>query len=145
MDDAAICAALVRQFEDGRDLDETHELYHEDAILEFPQSGERFVGLASFLTWRKQYPAKRRLPDPPDHRRGRALGHRAPGLVQRVATDVRRQHHPVPRRRIARESIYVAEPFPPSEVRRDWSTPFDPLASVSLSDWQPGVPFGIEG
>ena len=47
--------------------------------------------------------------------------------------------------RIARESIYVAEPFPASEVRRDWSTPFDPLASVSPSDWQPGVPFGIEG
>jgi len=29
-----------------------------------------------------------------------------------------------------------AGPFPPAETRRDWSTPFDPLASVSPSDWQ---------
>ena len=30
---------------------------HDDAVLEFPQSGERFVGKENFLTWRKQYPA----------------------------------------------------------------------------------------
>lgn len=47
--------------------------------------------------------------------------------------------------RIARESIYAAEGFPPSEARREWSTPFDPLASVGPSDWRPDVPFGIEG
>ena len=47
--------------------------------------------------------------------------------------------------RIASEAIYVGEAFPPSEVRRGWSTPFDPLASVSPADWRPDVPFGIEG
>ena len=35
MDDAAKRRALVRQFEEGRDLDETHEMYHDDAVLEF--------------------------------------------------------------------------------------------------------------
>ena len=57
MDDAAIRRALVQQYEVGRDLDVTHEIYHDDAVLEFPQSGERFIGLESFLTWRRQYPA----------------------------------------------------------------------------------------
>jgi transport factor 2 (NTF2)-like protein len=31
----------------GADVDRAHELYHDDAVLEFPQSGERFEGVAS--------------------------------------------------------------------------------------------------
>jgi hypothetical protein len=42
----------------GADVDRAHEIYHDDAILEFPQSGERFVGKPNFLVWRKTYPAK---------------------------------------------------------------------------------------
>ena len=34
------------------------EYYHDDAVLEFPQSGERFEGKASFTAWRQQYPAR---------------------------------------------------------------------------------------
>jgi hypothetical protein len=30
----------------------------EDAVLEFPQSGERFEGLESFREWRRIYPAE---------------------------------------------------------------------------------------
>ena len=41
----------------GTDVDRAHEMYHEDAILEFPQSGERFEGVANFREWRRQYPA----------------------------------------------------------------------------------------
>ncbi len=33
-----------------------HDLYHDDAILEFPQSGERFEGVDNFRAWREQYP-----------------------------------------------------------------------------------------
>ena len=112
MDDAAIRAALVRQFEDGRDLDETHELYHEDAILEFPQSGERFVGLASFLTWRKQYPAS------VDYRIRRITGEGELWVIELLVS-----YNGSPPMfgvsiirfrgdRIARESIYVAEAVP---------------------------------
>jgi hypothetical protein len=43
MEDAAIRRALVRPYEDGRDLDQTHEIYHDDEVLQFPQSGERFA------------------------------------------------------------------------------------------------------
>jgi hypothetical protein len=35
-----------------------HEMYHDDAVLEFPQSGERFEGVANFREWRSKYPAE---------------------------------------------------------------------------------------
>ena len=58
MDDAAKTAALRRKWEyEGKDYDISHEIYHDDAILEFPQSQERFIGKENFLSWRKQYPA----------------------------------------------------------------------------------------
>jgi hypothetical protein len=43
----------------GEDLSD--EIYHDDAVLEFPQSGERFEGLANFREWRGEYPASVRL------------------------------------------------------------------------------------
>lgn len=49
-------AALLRLLHNN-DRDLAHEIYADDAVLEFPQSGERFVGKDSFLTWRKRYPA----------------------------------------------------------------------------------------
>lgn len=33
-------------------------MYHEDAVLEFPQSGERFEGVENFREWRRIYPAE---------------------------------------------------------------------------------------
>ena len=42
----------------GGDVTHAHEIYHEDAVLEFPQSGERFEGVANFTEWRSQYPAE---------------------------------------------------------------------------------------
>jgi hypothetical protein len=52
--------ALIRRALDVKDTDiETrHEIYHDDAVLEFPQGQERFEGRANFLAWRKIYPAK---------------------------------------------------------------------------------------
>jgi hypothetical protein len=41
----------------GTDEERAHEIYHDDAVLEFPQSGERFEGVANFREWRSQYPA----------------------------------------------------------------------------------------
>ena len=38
-------------------MDISHEIYADDAVLEFPQSGERFVGKQNFLEWRRIYPA----------------------------------------------------------------------------------------
>ena len=144
MDDAAIRRALVDQFAADRDLDETHEIYHDDAVLEFPQSGERFIGKASFLTWRKRYPAN------VDYRLRRITGHddlwvvellvsynRSPPMLGVSIVQFRGD-------RIARETIYVMEGFPANEGRAEWATPFDPLASVAPSEWREGTTFGID-
>ncbi|HUG14328.1 MAG TPA: hypothetical protein VMM78_04845, partial [Thermomicrobiales bacterium] len=59
LDDAQLTAALRRHWDySGRDEDRAHEIYHNDAILEFPQSQERFEGLKNFIEWRKLYPAE---------------------------------------------------------------------------------------
>lgn len=42
----------------GADVERAHELYHDNAVLEFPQSGERFEGVANFTEWRRRYPAE---------------------------------------------------------------------------------------
>jgi len=36
--------------------DRLHEVYHEDAVLEYPQSGERFRGLANIRAQFEDYP-----------------------------------------------------------------------------------------
>lgn len=58
MAEATILAALRRHWEyAATDQAITHEIYHDDAVLEFPQSQERFEGKANFLVWRQIYPA----------------------------------------------------------------------------------------
>ena len=48
---------LEEHFEhSGSDPDRAHAMYHDDAVLEFPQSGERFVGVDNFREWRSNYP-----------------------------------------------------------------------------------------
>ena len=52
--------ALIRRYWESTTAGEqnlTDEIYHDDAVLEFPQSGERFEGTANFREWRSQYPA----------------------------------------------------------------------------------------
>ena len=59
MTETSVMLEQVRQHWEyiAKDIDRSHEMYHEDAVLEFPQSGERFEGLATFKEWRAQYPA----------------------------------------------------------------------------------------
>ncbi len=58
LDETNLQAALERHWEySGKDEDISHEIYHDDAVLEFPQSGERFEGVENFREWRRQYPA----------------------------------------------------------------------------------------
>ena len=57
--DAELRAQLERHWEyAGHDEDIAHEVYAEDAVLEFPQSGERCEGVENFREWRRQYPAR---------------------------------------------------------------------------------------
>ena len=139
MDDAAIRRALVSQFAEGHDLDQTHELYHDDAVLEFPQSGERFVGKDNFLAWRKQYPANvtygiRRITGHGDLWVSELLVSYDGGPpLMGIGVHVFRGD------KIARESVYAMEGFDAAPWRSEWATRFDPLASVSPADWHEEV------
>ncbi len=39
----------------GDDFETADALIHDDYVLEFPQSGERFVGIENFREWRGEY------------------------------------------------------------------------------------------
>ncbi len=48
-DESTVLETVRRYFEFvGADIEHAEEIYHDDAILEFPQSGERFEGVATF-------------------------------------------------------------------------------------------------
>jgi len=59
MDEPAVRAAVQHYLDHSAagEGDVAHEIYHRDAVLEFPQSGERFDGVGNFAPWRAAYPA----------------------------------------------------------------------------------------
>ncbi len=104
----------------GKDEDAAHEIYHEDAVLEFPQSGERFEGVENFREWRRQYPA--------------VLAFHLRRIVHRedlVVTEYLISYNGAPWQftvsvmefrgeRVARERIYIMDGFEPAEWRAPW-------------------------
>src|SRR6476660_9493908 len=63
MDDRAIRVALQRHWDasDVSDFNVEHEIYHEDAVLEYPQSGERIRGRRNIQESRTVQPNKKRF------------------------------------------------------------------------------------
>ena len=121
--------AVRRYFEvAGVDVDRAHEIYHDDAVLEFPQSGERFEGVANFREWRRQYPAK--------------VGFRVRRITARedlVVVEVDANYDDGPWMygvqllefrgdKVARERIYGCEAWEAPDWRAPWrsDTPADP-------------------
>jgi SnoaL-like domain len=97
------------------------ELYHDDAVLEFPQSGERFSGKANIQGWREKYPA--RLGFEPREIRGSGDIWVAEG---RLHYDDGAPIHFVKLiefrgDKVQRETLYFTEPFPAPEWRRPWA------------------------
>src|ERR1700755_70481 len=60
MDETSARAAMQHYIDHSSagDEDRASEIYHDDAVVEFPQSGERFEGVATSLEWRRRYPAQ---------------------------------------------------------------------------------------
>jgi hypothetical protein len=111
----------------GEDLDVEHEMYTEDAVLEFPQSGERFDGLASFRAWRDQYPGPVAL---------EVLRIRGGGDVWvaecRISYDggpwkPAVSIHELRDGQIVHEAIYTMEPWPAPEWRAQWRAETGPF------------------
>src|SRR6201995_2956242 len=63
MDDRTVRVALERHWEasDASDFDREHESYHEDAVLDYPQSGERIRGRHNIQESRTVQPNKKRF------------------------------------------------------------------------------------
>lgn len=107
----------------GKDEDAVHEIYHEDAVLEFPQSGERFEGRARFQAWREKYPAKvdiemTRLSGGGDFWVAEGLIRYDDGPASNVVNILTLRD-----RKVAHERIYIAEPFEAPAWRRPYSSP----------------------
>ena len=104
----------------GGDPDRNHEMYVDDAVLEFPQSGERFVGVENLRGWRNNYPASTKV----EFReiRGRAdlwvveLSISYDDGVWNFGVSILEFRDD----KIARESIYVAEGWEAPEWRAKW-------------------------
>jgi hypothetical protein len=119
--DDELVRALQRHWEfSGKDEDVAHEIYHEDAVLEFPQSGERFEGVGSFREWRRMYPADvafhlRRI----THREDLVVTEylisydRAPWMFTVSIMEFRGE-------RVAHERIYIMDGFAAADWRAPW-------------------------
>jgi hypothetical protein len=144
VDIAAIEAGLVEHWQyEGLDYDRSHRIYREDAVLEFPQSGERFIGLGAFLSWRRQYPAAldfriRRITHDGDLWVTENLISYDGGPYKFTVNILTFRGD-----RIAHEALYVMDGFDAAPWRAAWATPFDPLASVAAGAWRHGESTGI--
>jgi hypothetical protein len=121
MNESTVRAAVQRYWEYAAiDQDIAHEIYHDDAILEFPQSQERFEGKANFMAWRNIYPAKVE----PNIKRVRGQGNfwvvelsiRYDGGVWNYGCSMLEFRDG----KIARETIYFAEGWEAPEWRAPW-------------------------
>jgi hypothetical protein len=122
MDDATRRAAIEHHVQLAGDQDSvaSHAIYHDDAVLEFPQSGERFEGVANFREWRAKYPAAvefrlRRISGSGDVwvRELSVSYDGGPWMLGVAVLEFRGD-------RIARERIYVTEPWDAPEWRSRW-------------------------
>ncbi len=121
MDAASVQAMLQQHFDNARsDPENAHAMYTEDAVLEFPQSGERFVGVENFREWRSSYPANTAFEF--QRVRGRDDLWVAELTVTYDGGEPNFGVSIIELRdgRIARESIYVTEPFEAPEWRAQW-------------------------
>jgi hypothetical protein len=92
-----------------------------DALLEFPQSGERFRGKANIQGWREQYPA--RLDFEPWEIRGAGDFWIGEGRLRYDEGDPIHFVKILEFRgdKVQRETLYFADPFPAPEWRRPWA------------------------
>jgi hypothetical protein len=118
MDEATVKAMLEQHFTSS-DPDLSHEMYHDDAVLEFPQSGERFVGVANLREWRSNYPASTTV-------EFREIRGREDFWVAEISISYGEGWNfgvsilEFRGDKIARESIYVTERWDPPEWRAQW-------------------------
>jgi hypothetical protein len=132
---------LLRQWKytGGPNEAKASELYHDDVVLEFPQSGEWFRGKDKQQAWRERYPAD--LDFAPREIRGSGDLWVAEGVLTYDGGDSVHYVKIIQFRGdlVERETLYFAEPFPAPEWRRPWAETGTPPR------WQNDLPDHVHG
>ena len=121
MDENEIREALNRHWaaSDANDFDVEHDIYREDALLEYPQSGERIRGRQDIQASRMAQPNDKRFVV------RRISGGGGLWISELVLTYDARPFHVVSimefaGAKVIRETQYFAEPFEPGASRAQW-------------------------
>jgi hypothetical protein len=107
------------------DFETAHAIYHEDAVLEWPQSGERFVGKDTFRAMREGAP-------PLEFRTWRIVGSgnywAAENLMSVAGQDPQMTVNILEFRgdKVAREIVYITQAFDAAPERARFAEKFDP-------------------
>jgi hypothetical protein len=104
---------------DINDFETEHQIYHEDAVLEYPQSGERTCGRSNILNQRSRQPNKKRFSI------RRIIGNGDLWVTEFILTYDGKPSYTVSimefsRDKVARETQYFADPFVAPEYRAQW-------------------------
>jgi hypothetical protein len=104
---------------DANDFEAEHEIYHDDAVLEYPQSGERIHGRRNIQASRFAQPNKKRF-----------MVRRVVGAANLWVTELVLTYDGLPSytvsimefrdRKVARETQYFGDPFEPGASRAQW-------------------------
>ena len=124
MDDHEIRAALDRHWEasDAGDFAAEHDIYRADAVLEYPQSGERIRGRDGIQASRAAQPNTKRFEV------RRMIGTGGLWITELVMTYDGTPFYTVSIMeladgKVARETQYFADPFAPGPSRARWVEP----------------------
>jgi hypothetical protein len=114
-------AALDRHWaaSDASDFVAEHSIYREDAVLEYPQSGERIRGRANIQITRSKQPSKKRFTV------RRIIGAGDLWVTEFILTYDGKPSYTVSIMEfrgdeVARETQYFADPFEPAPWRARW-------------------------
>ena len=121
MRDQQIRAALDQHWaaSDANDFETEHRIYHEDAVLEYPQSGERIRGRRNIQTTRSIQPNQKRFTVQ------RIIGGGDLWITEFILSYDGRPSYTVSIMefrddKVARETQYFADPFVPPAWRAQW-------------------------
>jgi hypothetical protein len=121
MGDDDVRAALRRHWDasDANDFAAEHQIYEDDAVLEYPQSGERIRGRDNIQASRTAQPNKKRFT------LRRTLGSGGLWISELVLTYDDRPVYVVSIMefedgKVVRETQYFGEPFEPGPSRSQW-------------------------
>jgi ketosteroid isomerase-like protein len=126
MQEQQIRAALDQHWaaSDANDFETEHRIYLDDAVLEYPQSGERTRGRSNIQNQRASQPSKKRFSI------RRIIGSGELWVTEFILTYDGKPSYTVSIMefkgdKVARETQYFADPFVAPEFRAQWVEPMD--------------------